>query len=92
MEELKNEVKKELTYQELQNVASQLSEQNQKLKHTIQEMNFTNILNRLTFLFKVVENAKVFSEKFSADCIKEIEDLMTLPENKKEETNVEQEG
>jgi pyruvate carboxylase len=92
MEELKKESKKELSYQELQTVAVQLSEQNQRLQKSIQELNVTNILNRLTFLFKVVEHKEVFTENFSKAVIKEIEELMTLPENSDTKTDVKQEG
>lgn len=92
MEELKKESKKELSYQELQTVAVQLSEQNQRLQKSIQELNVTNILNRLTFLFKVVEHKEVFTENFSKAVIKEIEELMTLPDNSDTKTDVKQEG
>lgn len=92
MEELKKENKKELSYQELQAVAVQLSEQNQRLQKSMQELNVTNILNRLTFLFKVVEHKEVFTETFSQAVIKEIEELMTLPDNSDTKTDVKQEG
>ena len=79
MEEKKTE-KKKLSYEELENVAHQLSEQSQTLYRKLQESNMTNMFKRLDYLFAVVENIGVFPEDFAAKCIDEIVNTMTLPE------------
>lgn len=45
----------------------------------------TNMFKRMDYLFKVVENNKVFSSDFVKKCINELEELMKLPEETKEE-------
>ena len=40
----------------------------------------TNMLSRLKFLFKVVENAINFPDEFVTKCVTEIMDIMTIPE------------
>lgn len=84
MEEKKNE-KKKLSYEELENVCHQLSEQSQTLYRKLQEANMTNMFKRLDYLFAVVENKGAFPEDFAKRCIDEIVDTMTLPEPEKTE-------
>lgn len=79
MEEKKTE-KKKLSYEELENVAHQLSEQSQTLYRKLQESNMTNMFKRLDYLFAVVENKEAFPEEFTKKCIDEIVNTMTLPE------------
>ena len=62
MEE-KKETKK-LSYEELENVCHQLSEQSQTLYRKLQEANMTNMFKRLDYLFAVVENKVAFPEDF----------------------------
>lgn len=84
MEEKKThnaEIKTEkLSYEQLENVAHQLSEQNKKLYTKLQEINMVNAFKRLDCLFKVVENASNFNQSFYSKCVDEIENLMTIPE------------
>ena len=80
-----------MSYEQLENVAHQLSEQNRQLFAKLQELNMTNMFKRLDYLFKVVENGHMFKQDFLEKCIAEIEELMTVPEeveedNKEEET------
>ena len=86
MEENKKEQKK-LSYEELQNVASQLSQQNQQLNLMLQQANMTNIFKRLDYLFKVLENKDCFDSDFVIACADEIKDIITGPveETKEEE-------
>ena len=86
MEENKKEQKK-LSYEELQNVASQLSQQNQQLNIMLQQANMTNIFKRLDYLFKVLENKTCFDSDFVITCADEIKDVITGPveETKEEE-------
>lgn len=73
-----------LSYEQLENVAHQLSEQNRQLYAKLQEMQVSNMFKRLDYLFKVVENTGVFSIDFHTRCVEEIESLMTIPEEKPE--------
>ena len=85
MEENKKEQKK-LSYEELQNVASQLSQQNQQLNIMLQQANMTNIFKRLDYLFKVLENKNCFNSDFVITCADEIKEIITGPvEETKEE-------
>ena len=69
-----------MSYEQLENVAHQLSEQNRQLFTKLQEMNMTNVFKRLDYLFKVVENGHMFKQDFLEKCIDEVESLMTVPE------------
>ena len=84
MEKEKKESKK-LTYEELEKVAHQLSEQAQKLYQQLQDTQLQNLFTRLSFLIEVVKLPTAFSKEFYDRCVKEVEQLLTIPENK--ETN-----
>ena len=84
MEEKKNE-KKKLSYEELENVCHQLSDQSQTLYRKLQEANMTNVFKRLDYLFAVIENEDAFPEDFIKKCVDEIINTMTLPENTDED-------
>lgn len=75
-----------MSYEQLENVAHQLSEQAKQLYMKLQRADMSNIFKRLDYLFKVVENAHAFSEEFTTKCVQEIEDLMTVPEVETETT------
>ena len=80
-----------MSYEQLEQVAHQLSEQARQLYSQLQKSNMTNMFKRLDYLFKVVENGHMFKQDFLEKCIAEIEELMTVPEveedNKEEETS-----
>lgn len=73
-----------MSYEQLENIAHQLSDQAKQLYARLQEANMANMFKRLDYLFKVVENAHAFREEFVSKCITEIEDLMTVPETVEE--------
>ena len=73
-----------LSYEQLENIAHQLSEQAKQLYAKLQEANLTNMFKRLDFLFKVVENAHAFNKDFVTKCVTEIEGLITVPETEEE--------
>lgn len=79
MEETKG-TKQKMSYEELENVAAQLSQQNQQLYARLQQSEVSNMLSRLEFLFKVVKNATAFPAEFVEKCVAEIVDIMTIPE------------
>ena len=87
----KDERPEKLSYEQLEQVAHQLSEQTRQLYSQLQQSNMTNMFKRLDYLFKVVENGHMFKQDFLEKCIAEIEEIMTVPEeteedNKEEET------
>lgn len=70
-----------MSYEQLENVAHQLSEQSRQLYAKLQEINMANTFKRLEYLFKVLEHSMHFSEEFCRKCAAEIEDLITIPES-----------
>ena len=76
MEESKRPEK--MSYGQLENIAHQLSEQNKKLYTDLQKLSDMSFFKRLDLLFKVVDSKAKFSTQFVVDCIKEIEELMTI--------------
>lgn len=79
--EAKHSDQQKLSYEELENVARQLSEQSKSLYAKLQEANMFNTFKRLDYLFKVVEFESSFNDvDFVAKCKSEIKDLMTVPE------------
>lgn len=83
MEEQKeNKKKAQLSYEELNNVARQLSEQNRQLQQMLQ--NTQNIFRRLDYLFRVVEIKNFIPDDFKEACAKEIIELMTIPDDESE--------
>ena len=76
----KDERPEKLSYEQLENVAHQLSEQAKQLYMKLQAANMSNMFKRLDYLFKVVENGHMFKQDFLEKCITEIEEIMTVPE------------
>ena len=66
MEIVKNETgekppkKEKMSYEELENIAHQLSEQSRVLVQKLQEANMTNAFKRLDYLFKVIDLSSRF--------------------------------
>lgn len=73
-----------MSYEQLENVAHQLSEQAKKLYAELQNANMSNLFKRLDYLFKVIENQHMFSQSFVDKCVTEIEDIITVPEDNSE--------
>lgn len=71
---------KKLSYEELENVARELSQQNQQLNMMIQKSNMSNAFKRLDYLFKVLECRDCFNSDFIVACSDEIVNIMTIPE------------
>lgn len=88
--EMKPQVQRpeKMSYEQLENVAHQLSEQNRQLFAKLQELNMANMFKRLDYLFKVIENGHMFKQDFLEKCIAEIESLMTVPEQEEEPETV----
>lgn len=91
----KSEVSKDkLTYEQLENVCHQLSEQSRALYQKLQEASMENFFKRLDYLFKVVDNAIAFTSRgyqdFISKCIEEIVSSMQIPEPEEEGTKSEE--
>lgn len=71
-----------LSYESLEALASQLSAENRQLSFNIKKIN--NIMSRLTYLMEVHKYPNGFSEEFVKSCNKEIESLLSLPEEEKQ--------
>ena len=71
---------RKLSYEELNDMARQLSQQNQQLYAQLQRVNMNNMFRRLDYLFEVVKNGAMFSPEFLDNCIKEIEESLTITE------------
>lgn len=96
MEEQKNNVvnmqqsterPEKMSYEQLENVAHQLSEQAKQLYMKLQSANMNNMFRRLDYLFKVIENSQKFNNEFVLKCISEVEEIMTVPEETEKEGN-----
>lgn len=86
MEETKvEEQPKKLSYEQLEQVAQQLSAQSEQLYYKLQEANMNNTFKRLDYLFKVLENDISFEPEFVSKCSEEIVQLLTIPEEAKED-------
>ena len=84
--EMKPQVQRpeKMSYEQLESVAHQLSEQNRQLFAKLQELNMANMFKRLDYLFKVIENGYMFKQDFLEKCIAEIESLITIPKQEEE--------
>lgn len=83
-EELRQEQPSKMSYEQLENVAHQLSEQVKQLYMSLQKSNLENTFQRLNYLFKVVENGHAFKPDFLNKCTEEIENIMAIPEEEQE--------
>ena len=76
--------KGKLTYEQLNDACNQLWQQNRQLVARTKELEQFALNKRLDYLFRVVENGKMFSDEFTANCISEIEEAMTIPNSTEE--------
>lgn len=88
----KEEAQEKLPYDKLKEITDSLWNENRYLKQQLQGASESlRAINRLGYLLKIVEistNASSlwhFSDDFITNCIKEVEQLMTPPEEEKEE-------
>lgn len=84
----KNDTKQQkLTYEQLNDACNQLLQQNQQLGKRVKELEQFSMFKRLDYLFEVVKIKDVFSVDFVGDCVKEIEEAMTVPHSANMEGN-----
>lgn len=79
MEEKETSTSKKLSYEQLEQVAMQLQKRLIMTEDKLRNIDLTGV--RLTWLFKVLENADSFSTEFVLKCAKEIESLLTFEED-----------
>lgn len=80
-----NKKQEKLSYEDLNNAAIQLSKENQYLKAQLKNAAETfNAINRLDYLFKVLEQGSYFDKLFIGKCTDEIKKIMTPPEESEE--------
>ena len=80
MEEKKLKEEKKISYERLQEICGDLSQRLQMAQQKIAEIDAANTIHRLNFLFKVLEYYSLFDAEFTDKCIKEIQDILTIPE------------
>lgn len=86
----KQEIKPDkLTYEQLENIAHQLSEQSRVLSQKLQAQDLSNVFKRLDYLFLIISNSASFPKDYVYNCVIEIQTLMEIP---KEETSTEEVG
>ena len=83
------EKQQRLSYEQLNDVCSQLYQQNQQLSRQVQQLNMSNMFKRLDYLFQVLNYSSIINDPdFIGDCVSEIKEAMTV---RKEEEAKEEE-
>lgn len=72
------ENKKKLSYEELENVAAQLQQENMQFRQMINQVNYNNFFKRLDYLFEVLKLSHMFPQEFTTDCSDEIMQCMKV--------------
>ena len=80
---------KQLSYEDLKNIAGQLQQQNMQMRKALSELNYENKFKRLDYLFEVVKVPHMFSDEFVSKCTEEIQNMLTIPEKDKEDNSEE---
>lgn len=75
---------KKLSYEELEAAANQLVQINNKMNQQLKEQDYGNFHQRMAYLFEIIRYHKdeLFSKDFINNAVKEIESVLTLPEQK----------
>lgn len=74
---------KEPSYDDLKNWCNQLLMQRNQIAERLEQV--TDVLNKMPWLFKVIENSKEFNSEFVDRCATEIEAIMTPAETETED-------
>ena len=80
-----------LSYEQLVNVANQLSQQNRELYQRLQTVTLENMFKRLEYLFKVLDASHHFDDEFVIKCSDEIVNIMTIPQEETPEEEADEE-
>ena len=90
---MKAQEPRKLSYEELENIAHQMSEQgrqlatqNQQLRQALQETELSNFYRRLDYLWQVITSETPYiTEEFKQGCGEEFMNMMTPPQEEPEE-------
>lgn len=80
--------KKELTYDELKNVAGQLQQQNKFLIEQLQKNEYADLHKRIEYLFKVIEYKDIFQyvdSGFTNEVISELISILKIEKQQEAE-------
>ena len=80
---------KQLSYEDLKNIAGQLQQQNMQMRKALSELNYENMFKRLDYLFEVIKVPHMFDDEFVGKCAEEIQSMLTIPEKDKEDNSEE---
>lgn len=80
---------KQLSYEDLKNIAGQLQQQNMQMRKALNKLNYENMFKRLDYLFEVIKVPHMFSDEFVGKCTEEIQNMLTIPEKDKEDNSEE---
>ena len=75
---------KKYSYEELETICSNLAEERQKILAQLYTMEQILGSRRMDYLFRIVSMSDKFNGEFVQTCIKELEESMTIPEEKGE--------
>ena len=78
---------KQLSYEDLKNIAGQLQQQNMQMRKALSELNYENMFKRLDYLFEVIKVPHMFNDEFVGKCAEEIQSMLTIPEKDKEDND-----
>lgn len=86
------EKKEKMTYEQLENVAHQMSEQsrnlyakNQQLAKALEESNMNNFFKKMDYLWAIIHSESVYiTEEFKIKCGKEFMEMLSTEEPKEE--------
>lgn len=73
-------VKEKISYEQLEQIATQASQQAKKFYMELQQANYSNALNRMGMLFEVLHYSDKFNKDFVQKCTEEIEGFLTIVE------------
>ena len=80
---------KQLSYEDLKNIAGQLQQQNMQMRKALSELNYENMFKRLDYLFEVIKVPHMFNDEFVSKCAEEIQSMLTISEKDKEDNSEE---
>ncbi len=67
-----------ISYEQLEQVAIQATQQAKKFYAELQQANYGNVLNRMQMLFEVIHHSDKFDNEFVCQCAEEIKKFLTL--------------
>lgn len=78
----------EMSHEELVEECSKLMGSLEIAKRNLYMANASNVIQRMNFLFRVIENYSLFDSKFVESCVTEIQSLLSDEDSESEQKNV----